>query len=69
MFCSPAAVRRRCHPHEDASPEAVQIATELARVLDLLTALRGTRRDVRGLRQRAQALEGRLVALGLLPTA
>ena len=48
-----ALLRHRCRqlagrrpPYEDASAEAAAIAGELARTLDLLAVLRGTRRDV-----------------------
>ncbi|HKI36058.1 MAG TPA: hypothetical protein VKA46_29650 [Gemmataceae bacterium] len=54
-------------PHEGAPAEARAAAGELARALQVLDLLRGTRRDVRGLRRKAQALAGQLVLLGLPP--
>ncbi|HKI30292.1 MAG TPA: hypothetical protein VKA46_00270 [Gemmataceae bacterium] len=71
-----ALLRHFCHqvaeglpPHEGAPAEARAAAGDLARVLQVLDLLRGTRRDVRGLRRKAQALAGQLALLGLQPPA
>jgi hypothetical protein len=55
--------------HEDAPAEAVAVAGELVRVLQVLDLLRGTRRDLRGLQRRAVALAGRLAEMGMAAPA
>jgi len=39
----------------------------LARTLDLLAVLRGTKRDLRGHREKVEALAAQLTAIGLVP--
>lgn len=64
-----AALAGRRPPHEDAPAEAVAVAGELVRVLQVLDLLRGTKRDVRGLQRRAVLLSARLAVMGMVPSA
>jgi hypothetical protein len=60
------AVRDRRPPRECAD-EAAALAGELLRALAVCDLLRGTRRDVPGLRRKALAAAACLAALGLAP--
>jgi hypothetical protein len=69
-----ALLRHRCHaittglrPHEHAPAELRAVARALGRLLDLQTALRGTRRDTSGLQARAKALEVQLAGMAVAP--
>lgn len=64
-----ALPRHWCHrlAGEAGAAEARALAGRLSRTLQLVYALRGTRRDARGLEGRARALVARLGELGLAP--
>jgi hypothetical protein len=55
--------------HEDTPDEAVTVAGELSRLLQVLDDLRGTSRDTQHLRRRAIVLAARLAELGMVPPA
>jgi hypothetical protein len=59
------ARRDRRAPYQDVPAEAAEVAGQLFRTLAAIDLLRGTRRDVRGLRRRAVVLAGRLAELGV----
>jgi hypothetical protein len=64
-----AALAARRPPHEDAPAEAVAVAGELSRLLQVLDDLRGTSRDTQAMRRRAIVLAARLAELGMAPPA
>jgi hypothetical protein len=49
-------------PHQHAPADVRAVAVALGRTLELMAALRGTRRDVSELRRRAEGLEARPAA-------
>jgi hypothetical protein len=51
-------------PHQDAPAEVREVARALDGVLATMVSLRGSRRNVNGLRRRAEGLEARLAAAG-----
>jgi hypothetical protein len=63
------AGRDRRPPHQHVPAEASAVAGELLRALVVCDLLRGTRRDVPGLKRKALAAAARLAALGLAPPA
>jgi hypothetical protein len=60
----PHAIVTGLPPHEAAPAELRATARALGRTLDVLAALRGTRRDTSRLQAMAAALEVRLAGMG-----